>query len=76
VGRIADWLASISNAGIVEFVPKSDAMVQTLLRTRPDVCADYTQENFRRELESRFDLREVCHLPGSERVLYHYARSR
>lgn len=73
LSRIADWLADISKGGVVEFVPKSDPMVKTLLRTRPDVYADYTRETFERELERHFNLLEVAQLPDSERVLYRYA---
>lgn len=73
VSRIAGWLAGISKAGVVEFVPKSDAMVQTLLRTRPDVYGDYTRESFEAELECHFDITETAELPGSERILYRYA---
>lgn len=72
VARIAEWLAAASNAGIVEFVPKADAMVRTLLRTRPDVYDDYTQQTFEHELERHFEIVEVAHLPGSQRVLYRY----
>lgn len=74
VARIADWLADVARAGVVEFVPKADPMVQALLRTRPDVYGDYTQESFEHELERRFDIAERVRLPASERVLYRIAR--
>jgi len=72
--RIAAWLSDVSMAGVVEFVPKADPMVQSLLRTRPDVYSDYTQGGFQQALERYFEISEVHHLPDSERVLYRYLR--
>jgi hypothetical protein len=68
--RIVDWLAGIARAGVVEFVPKSDPMVQTLLRTRADVFGDYSLEAFEEALLERFEIETKAGLPGSERVLY------
>lgn len=73
--RIFGWLAQVTRGGIVEFIPKSDAMVQTLLRTRPDVYEDYTQEGFEAALGQSFIVEERVPLPGSERVLYRFARA-
>jgi SAM-dependent methyltransferase len=72
--RIADWLASVTRSGVVEFIPKTDPMVQTLLRTRPDVYEDYTRGGFEAALERRFQITERTELPGSERVLYRLVR--
>ena len=68
--RIVDWLAGLTRAGIVEFVPKGDPMVQTLLRTREDVFGDYSTEAFEAALSERFEIETKSELPGSERVLY------
>ena len=72
--RIAEWLSTITEAGVVEFVPKSDPMVQTLLRTRQDVYSDYTQAAFEEALREHFEIAEVACLPKSERVLYMLSR--
>ena len=72
--RIAEWLSTIAEAGVVEFVPKSDPMVQLLLRTRQDVYAEYTQAAFEDALREHFRIAEATPLPNSERVLYALAR--
>ena len=68
--RIVEWLSTITEAGVVEFVPKSDPMVQTLLRTREDVYKGYTQAAFEEALREHFQITDVARLPNSGRVLY------
>ena len=70
IDRIVEWLSNCGRAAVVEFVPKSDPMVQALLRTREDVFPDYTRESFERALESRFQILEATQIPNSERVLF------
>ena len=71
--RIAEWLSKITEAGVVEFVPKSDPMVQTLLRTRQDVYGGYTQAAFEEALREHFKIIDVACLPKSGRILYSFA---
>ena len=68
--QIVDWLAGLTRAGVVEFVPKGDPMVQTLLSTRADVFGDYCTEAFEAALSERFEIETRSPLPDSERVLY------
>ena len=70
LAMVVRWLASVAPRGVVEFVPKDDAMVQRLLVTRPDVFPSYTQDEFEARLEEHFTVRERASLPGSSRVLY------
>ncbi len=72
--RIVEWLSTIAEAGVVEFVPKSDPMVQLLLRTREDVYSGYTQAAFEEALREHFEITDVACLPKSERVLYLFSR--
>ncbi len=68
--RIAGWLARLGRDAIVEFVPKQDAQVGRLLRSRRDVFAGYTQEAFEAAFAERFRLQSAEPLPGSGRRLY------
>jgi len=72
LSKIVEWLSTITEAGVVEFVPKSDPMVQALLRTRQDVYSGYTQVAFEEALRERFEITDVACLPKSERVLYQF----
>src|SRR5262249_27055753 len=47
IATVADFLGSIANCAIVEFVPKSDSQVQRLLASREDVFPNYTEPEFR-----------------------------
>lgn len=68
--RIVDWISNAGRAGVIEFVPKTDPMVQTLLRTRKDVYPDYTVDAFQDALESRFRIVEREAVRGSKRTLF------
>jgi ribosomal protein L11 methylase PrmA len=74
LGRIVEWLSTVAEAGVVEFVPKSDPMVQVLLRTRQDVYSGYTQAAFEEALREHFEITDMACLPKSERVLYLFRR--
>ncbi len=68
--RLAEWLRSLTDALIIEFVPKSDSQVQTLLATRDDIFSDYTKEGFERAFGQCFDIARQAPVEGSERTLY------
>ena len=59
---VVDWLVGLSPSGIIEFVPKNDAMVQELLRLREDIFDGYTEDSFIKSLESR------AHITNSETI--------
>ena len=44
--RIARWLTGLASSGVVEFVPKEDQMVQTMLKLREDIFLEYDLERF------------------------------
>jgi len=74
-----DWIAALfatlAPAAIVEFVPKGDPMVTLLLRSRPDMFSDYTQDGFERAFSTRFRIVARSPIPDSTRVLYRLERS-
>ena len=51
--RLLGWLVDLAAQGVVEFVPKSDPMVQRMLRLREDIFEDYTEEHFLHCLRER-----------------------
>jgi len=62
--------ASLSRRAVIEFVPKTDEKVRTLLATREDVFPGYTEEAFRAAAADVFDIEDRETLPDSDRVLY------
>ena len=49
--QIVNWIINLAPTGIIEFVPKSDPMVQSLLCRREDIFSDYTNEHFSNYVE-------------------------
>lgn len=70
LGRIATFYRAIGRHLIVEFVPKTDPMVQRMLASRRDVFADYSLEGFEAAFQRQFTLERRVELAGSSRVLY------
>ncbi|NWG93031.1 MAG: class I SAM-dependent methyltransferase, partial [Parvularculaceae bacterium] len=72
--RFVDWLIGVAPAGVVEFVPKEDPMVQRLLEFRKDIFPDYTAENFAALIERRARLVSSETVTSSGRRLYVFDR--
>jgi ribosomal protein L11 methylase PrmA len=68
--RIAGFFGTLAPWLLVEFVPKSDPMVERLLSTREDVFPDYTGAGFERSFGQRFAIVRREPIAGSDRVLY------
>lgn len=71
---VAEYFASISKNLIIEFVPKEDKKVQTLLFTRKNIFINYDQKNFEKEFGKFFDIKEVSPIFDSKRTLYFMSR--
>jgi len=63
-------LASLGHRSVVEFVPKDDDKVRTLLATREDVFSAYSAESFEAAARTAFEIEAREPLPDSGRVLY------
>lgn len=68
--RIAAYLAQIGKTLIIEFVPKSDSMVQRLLSSREDIFDGYDQANFEKSFESYFEVIDSRQVHESKRTIY------
>lgn len=71
---VLDWITGMAPRGIIEFVPKSDPMVQQLLLLRHDLFDDYTRENFESLLAARSRIIATQAVSSSGRTLYIYGR--
>lgn len=72
--RLADFFAGLCRNLIVEFIPKTDPKVQSLLVARDDVFEDYTRDCFEKEFNRRFAILQSSPLRGSDRIVYLMAR--
>ena len=68
--QIAEWTASFCKYLIIEFVPKDDSQVQTLLKTRIDIFPDYTVEGFEIAFSYHYQLCSKMNIEKSKRTLY------
>jgi len=71
LGSFVEWLASFKADLVIEFVTRQDEMVETLLRNRPDVFADYSLDNFERTLKQHFRICDKRDLKGGKRRIFH-----
>ncbi|MBN1309985.1 MAG: class I SAM-dependent methyltransferase [Anaerolineae bacterium] len=67
---IAAFLAGLTEWLIVEFIPKSDPKVQTLLSTREDIFPTYTPEGFEAAFKEYFTIVQIEPVRDSDRRLY------
>ena len=67
------WLLSLADHGLIEFVPKTDPMVQILLMNREDIFPQYTVEKFRSILSSKADVVSETKIIDSDRIIFEYS---
>ena len=67
---IAEWLASLCNYLIVEFVMKEDSQVRWMLSTREDIFTNYAIDKFEVAFQRYFVICEKNKIAESNRVLY------
>lgn len=69
-----DWLMNLAPSGVIEFPSKSDPMVQQLLRHRPDIFPNYTEEAFLHHVEARGRIVQQTRLAETGRLILAYDR--
>ena len=72
---VIGWIVSMAPQGIIEFVQKSDPMVQELLRLREDIFNDYSEDTFTHALEKKAVIERTETVSASGRKLFWYRRN-
>lgn len=72
--QLLDWIVDLAPAGIIEFVPKSEPMVQRLLRSRADMFPTYNESFFLSHLSRRCQIVTTVPLAPSGRLLAWFQR--
>lgn len=70
LGQVAQLFAGMAKRLVIEFVPKGDPKVQTLLANRDDIFPDYTPEGFEAAFEKYFLIEQKSSIQDSQRILY------
>lgn len=65
-----DWLLSLAPTGVIEFVPKTDPMIQQMLATREDIFVDYDYDSFVGLLRQRAEITDRMVVSESGRELF------
>jgi len=74
LSMIAKFFRNICRSLIIEFVPKTDSQVQTLLASREDIFPNYNKESLEVEFGKCFRIKRREKIRGSERILYLMAK--
>ena len=72
--QLLDWIVDLAPAGIIEFVPKSDPMVQRLLHSREDIFSTYDEGFFLAHLSRRCSIVKTVSLAPNGRRLAWFQR--
>ncbi len=72
--QVLEWIMGLAPTGVIEFVPKEDRMVQTLLQLREDIFPDYTEKHFRESISRNARIVNAQVVSKSGRLLIEYAR--
>lgn len=75
LGAAVEWLIGLAPVGVIEFVPKTDRMVQSLLQLREDVFDDYTEDSFVHAVRQRAEIVQSRTVSVSGRQLFWYRRN-
>jgi len=70
LSEFINFLCSIANNILIEFVPKSDPMVKGLLAHREDIFKEYNEEHFQAKLQDNKMNFSIHEIKGSTRKLY------
>jgi ribosomal protein L11 methylase PrmA len=74
LAEVVAWIVSLAPRGVIEFVPKTDPMVQRLLTLRADIFEDYSEEHFIAALHSVSQIVKIAHITESGRLLAWFQR--
>ena len=69
-----DWLMGLAPCGVIEFPSKADPMVQQLLKNRPDIFPNYTEDAFLAHVGERGKIVRQEHLGETGRLIVSYDR--
>ena len=49
---VIQWITSLAPKGIIEFVPKNDPTIQSMIKLKGDIFPDYNYDNFEKTILS------------------------
>ncbi len=75
LGQVISWIIGLGKYGVIEFIPKSDPMCQTLLALRGDIFPNYSLELCINALLKEATILNQQQVTASGRILISYRRN-
>jgi ribosomal protein L11 methylase PrmA len=70
--EVVSWIISLAPVGLIEFVPKNDETVKTMLAIREDIFPNYTQLSFEKSIQKVAEIVTHTIISNSGRIIYEY----
>ena len=67
---VINWITSLAPKGIIEFVPKNDQTIQSMITLKGDIFPHYNLENFKRFLSNKTKITSEKKVSKSGRTLF------
>ena len=71
---VITWLISLAPRGIIEFVPKNDITVQSMIKLKGDIFPNYNLENFKNFLLRNAKITSEKIVSKSGRTLFSFEK--
>tara|TARA_Y100001970_G_C14239873_1_gene864211 strand:- start:116 stop:1504 length:1389 start_codon:yes stop_codon:yes gene_type:complete len=71
---VIKWIISLAPKGIIEFVPKNDPTIQSMIKLKGDIFPDYNYENFENILSGLTKIISKKKISKSGRILFSYEK--
>ena len=71
---VVDWITSLAPKGIIEFVPKNDITIQSMIKLKGDIFPNYNLENFKKFLSNKTKITSEKIVSKSGRTLFSFEK--
>tara|TARA_B100000989_G_scaffold149757_1_gene111665 strand:- start:1100 stop:2491 length:1392 start_codon:yes stop_codon:yes gene_type:complete len=71
---VVSWIISLAPKGIIEFVPKNDVTIQSMIKLKGDIFPNYNLENFKKFLSKKTKITSEKIVSKSGRTLFSFEK--
>ena len=71
---VVNWITSLAPKGIIEFVPKNDVTIQSMIKLKGDIFPNYNLENFKNLLSKDVKITSEKIVSKSGRTLFSFEK--
>ena len=71
---VVNWIISLAPRGIIEFVPKNDVTIQSMIKLKGDIFPNYNLKNFKSFLSKRTKITSEKIVSKSGRTLFSFEK--